>query len=184
VGPTITVGRKILMVLVAALLLLAAGGTVHAPSADSRSTAMRSMSFLIGKWQCHEHIVGGTDRAFSMVVTTALADAWMKAETEYPAVGSAPAWREEFYWTYIPLTMSWTLDTFDSGGNYGDFGATWWKGPTIDWHGRQIVMGHMNDQAIEWTKSSSARVEIREYDSDAAGHLASLSSATSCGKAG
>jgi hypothetical protein len=184
VGPTFMVGRILLIVPVVAMLLLATSTRAHSAPMNPQSEALQSMQFMVGAWHCSEHIVGGTDRAYSMTVTSALSGSWMKSETEYSAVGRAPAWREESYWTYIPLTMGWTLKTFDSGGNYGDFGAKWWKGSTIVWHGRRIIKGHTNDRAFEWMKSSSTRFEIHEYDSDADGHRVTLMSSASCGKSG
>jgi hypothetical protein len=178
VGPTFMVGRELLMVLVGALLLLATGGATHAPPTDPRSAAMQSMRFLIGSWQCHTHIVGDSDYDYSMTIRNALGGSWMKADLEALRFAHAATLREEFYWTYVPLNESWKLNTFDSGGNYGDFSAAWRKDSSIDWHGRRVILGHTEDRVIKWTEDDSRRFESREYDSDVDGHLTLMSSAT------
>jgi hypothetical protein len=118
-----------------------------------------------------------------MTIRNALGGSWMKADLEALRFAHAATLREEFYWTYVPLNESWKLNTFDSGGNYGDFDAPWWNGSTIAWHGRRVIMGHTIGGVIDWTKGSSRSFESREFDTDVEGHLTLMSSAA-CRKSG
>jgi hypothetical protein len=168
------------MVIVVALLLLATGGTPHAPTADSRVTAMQSMSFLIGTWQCRLQVVKGPEFEGSMKIAPTLSGSWMEADVQESAVGGKQHRSRTYYWTYDRLTMMWGLYTFDNSGGFGKYGATWWIGQSIHWRGSEF-MGHTVQRDVEWTKTSSTRFEIREYFADRSDNV-SMVSVEACGK--
>jgi hypothetical protein len=172
------------MVIVVALLLLATGGPVNAPPADPRSTAMASMRSLIGTWHCRMQVTKGSEFEGAMTIAPALSGSWMRADIHESAVGRKLSSSSTYYWTYDRLTRMWGLYTFDNIGGFGNYGATWWMGRSIEWRGT-LFAGHTYRSDFEWTKVSPTQFEIREHSTwstDLGDNRAILVSVTTCSK--
>jgi hypothetical protein len=141
--------------LVAAVGVTVLAGSSGASAAPTAQEGMASIQFLVGTWNC-AHTVGDFSGTYVETFANAMNGRWLKQTYEFPATGTEPAVRAEYFFEYDQRVPRWVRFGAHSNGQYYGMYSTSAGDPTWVW---SYVLPTSRGTAT-WTKRSNTEYTI------------------------